>query len=85
MADTTREELQHTCVSIQVKTRLTDKGWKNQFGNEGGLYGLIQSEITKAQEQLLDELDNLELDFEQGAKVGKFIEAKRKKLKEGKS
>lgn len=60
------DELRASCIVIQEKTKLTDGGWKKQFGNEEGLYGFIKAQKlqweSEAQVQLLDELEEKAID-----------------------
>lgn len=87
MADPTREEQARSIAE-----------WANAYTNDADItddltkdiLALIQSEITKAQEQLLDELEATSNNIyysnpeSERKKIKNFIEAKRKAIKEGK-
>jgi len=89
-ADTTREELQKECLT-QVALIKYGTTPSNLSGEQlaqiafasADWYQFIQSEITKAQEQLLDELEQAVRRDPSTVGVIKHIEAKRKELKGG--
>jgi len=92
MADTTREEAHSLIIQAIVEDRSLDRSDVMIYPREeqriyqkyaDRFEKLIQSEVTKAQEQLLDELEAM-IDNHPNYINKSVIKAKRKEIKEGK-